>query len=647
MELIYFWVDGYKNLFDCGVQLSPNYDVERQYNADTENLHIDIKKSKNSTNIFKDKKLNITTIVGANGSGKSNILDALSIVLTNQREKKFKYCLFFEEKEGISYLSSSDFIFKNYKQIEDGALLSDRIVKFKPFNGKKSALDFSYKKILRNKEKDFFYYNEFNTDETAYTMSILLNKANNCVIFNESNSPELKFDKFRWEIDIESKRKEFKFKFESYWDLDGFFGDTNIKTYLKEHTNKIKEIFSSFGFKVGDSLTFPAQKNIIDKFKDIACYAAACEYIEFLNEVMSEKIYGPSSEKYVSDCLNSLLVSNNMNREKIIKRISDSLVKPYKQRLSKKYPIYDETKDYIEKIVTLIENSEKTNDFLKDFKESFQDNLVYKKDFSIKNYHSNKFSDYYPNNNNFLPDKLLNELVMINFYKQNKNNPLNKLYSFNELSTGEQRILKFFADLYYIEEATSTRQAKTIYLLDEMDLSWHPEWQRKMIYYLVDTLSKINTRTFKNIIIATHSPFVLSDMPKANVQIIQKDVGTGNARISKPTKNTFGSNIHDLFKESFFLSSTVGEFAKSEIEKVIEKINNLDNKKTNNTDLKEIQNFIEQIGEPIIKMQLQKLLSTHYPESESDSIEQLQKQISLLKQENNQLKGKLNNNEKN
>ena len=61
--------------------------------------------------------------------------------------------------------------------------------------------------------------------------------------------------------------------------------------------------------------------------------------------------------------------------------------------------------------------------------------------------------------------------------------------------------------------------------------------------------------------IVTHSPYVLSDIPKTNVLALRKDD-------PKPEENlqTFGANIHDLLKNSFFLKDgSIGKFAQWEV----------------------------------------------------------------------------------
>lgn len=104
-------------------------------------------------------------------------------------------------------------------------------------------------------------------------------------------------------------------------------------------------------------------------------------------------------------------------------------------------------------------------------------------------------------------DNLKKEMSILNtlgIFKQNfYNYRNNKLYTFNDLSTGEQRILRFFADILSIKNNETTKDTD-IFIFDEMDVSWHPEWQRKMVDYVVDFFQKTNNEKIDNIIFTTH-----------------------------------------------------------------------------------------------------------------------------------------------
>ena len=102
---------------------------------------------------------------------------------------------------------------------------------------------------------------------------------------------------------------------------------------------------------------------------------------------------------------------------------------------------------------------------------------------------------------------------------------------------------------------------------DELELYYHPEMQRTFVNRLLLGLKQLDFNTIKSIqfIMATHSPFILSDVSKTNVLFLDRD---GHPQ-DVDNMHTFGANIHTMLKHSFFLKdSTIGAFAKKVIGEV-------------------------------------------------------------------------------
>lgn len=151
------------------------------------------------------------------------------------------------------------------------------------------------------------------------------------------------------------------------------------------------------------------------------------------------------------------------------------------------------------------------------------------------------------------------------------------------LSSGETNILRLFSSLYYVfgykyYESHKDRDAvcnmspngetlslcDTILLfMDEADLTYHPEWQRQFVSLLTAFLPELFNENCGirdiQILLSTHSPLLIGDIPKNNVSYLSKDTASGQIE-------TFGQNIHLILKDSFFLSQgTVGAFAEEKI----------------------------------------------------------------------------------
>lgn len=148
----------------------------------------------------------------------------------------------------------------------------------------------------------------------------------------------------------------------------------------------------------------------------------------------------------------------------------------------------------------------------------------------------------------------------------------------SRISSGEKQLIHSISSiLYHVTNLNSVEEAEVIIkyeniniILDEIELYFHPEFQRCFLDRLLQGLTFINTSTISgiNIVIISHSPFILSDIPKQNVLFLKSEVGK-----SKPQKydadNTFGENIHEILSNGFFLADTKGEFAKKKIEKFL------------------------------------------------------------------------------
>ena len=170
-----------------------------------------------------------------------------------------------------------------------------------------------------------------------------------------------------------------------------------------------------------------------------------------------------------------------------------------------------------------------------------------------------------------------------------------------------------------------------IILLDEPDLQLHPEWQQKFIDMLLQLLWLYFPKVKFQIIITTHSPILLSDIPKKNVIFIDKNFD-GSSRVCNEVdfNETFAANIHSLYNNSFFLDGIpIGCFAKRKVEELYDKINNdvlSDN----------IIEDIYRIGEPIIRGVLLKLYDEKRKSSKkSERIKMLKKELSKLEEEAN------------
>jgi predicted ATPase len=126
-------------------------------------------------------------------------------------------------------------------------------------------------------------------------------------------------------------------------------------------------------------------------------------------------------------------------------------------------------------------------------------------------------------------------------------------------------------------------------LLDEVEQYYHPEMQRTFINDLITYIGKINRNNIKNIkginiLFATHSPFILSDIPHQNV------LSLPNIGNEIDVVQTFGANIHEMLLGEFFMKSTTGEYVRTQINELLNLYNliRLENVKATLNSLKSI-----------------------------------------------------------
>ena len=207
------------------------------------------------------------------------------------------------------------------------------------------------------------------------------------------------------------------------------------------------------------------------------------------------------------------------------------------------------------------------------------------------------------------------------------------------LSSGERQFMYLASTIAYHalnlssvpDDSTRIKYNKLNLILDEVEICFHPEYQRLFLDRLLKMIENLglNKNFDINIILTTHSPFLLSDIPQANVLYLQ-DGDIANEK-DIPT-NPFAANVNDILHQSFFLNNGfMGEFAQNKINDAISDLSATRNISDNRR--KEIKSLIEIIGEPLLKQTLQDLYITKFPNERDEMIRYYEEKIKELRGE--------------
>jgi energy-coupling factor transporter ATP-binding protein EcfA2 len=110
--------------------------------------------------------------------------------------------------------------------------------------------------------------------------------------------------------------------------------------------------------------------------------------------------------------------------------------------------------------------------------------------------------------------------------------------NFTQLSSGEKQliyatntILYHLLNIVSVHRNTDDKLNKYKYvnmIYDEIELYYHPDLQKKFLDYLLNEIKKLSIKNIKNIksiniLLITHSPFILSDIPKQNILYLKTE----------------------------------------------------------------------------------------------------------------------------
>lgn len=172
-------------------------------------------------------------------------------------------------------------------------------------------------------------------------------------------------------------------------------------------------------------------------------------------------------------------------------------------------------------------------------------------------------SDLYTSNSHYVSetvpslasDQRIMRFKFVRFSKQGITQPI----MLKELSDGEHQLL------HSLGLCLLFRDTNSLFLLDEPETHFNPDWRANFISRLRQCLPG-DGEFAQEMLITTHTPFLISDSKPDKVLVFAKDKASGAVSISQPDYNTLGASINKITMNTFGKRETIGGHAQALLE---------------------------------------------------------------------------------
>ncbi|PIH05432.1 AAA family ATPase [Clostridium combesii] len=649
MDLCYLWIKEYKGLKNAEFNFSNEFSFNKVGNV------ININKIKGLENFFGNNIVNLTAIIGKNGSGKSNTLEFIYQILSDEISKK--------DKEEFIIIFRNSLEYNTYSKCKEKIVLNTSKVegyneKFKKVEEKIFDTPNVLKtNLIKQNLNLIFFSNVFDNRNNGITLCDNLNHIpKQCldnVIYQSITTNDL-LANIRESNEYYDDRSVVKIfhdqEFERQISFAGDFYNKKLKNIKinKDIENKEIKIPKYVQIKImGKKINPP-------------------DYLGEQNEIFY-KIYNKHIKKIIDDEFSSFNFEDEVLRsciENYFKEIveeqriilgKDTMYSHIAKRIECKWEKFKSRKIGFELCKEILQLLKRDLNVILENKAWYKWQEERKKDIKeqrklldnniklIEAISEINGREMYGNSCKIDFEKYNNQVI--NIFKLHKLSYLNSSFLIFEwchddrtFSSGENAILNLFSRFYYVYKNKKIAKDSLLIIMDEPEEYFHPEWQRNLINIIVDFFQSIFKEYTIQIIITSNSPFLISDLPKQNIIFLKE----GKVRDRDEFKQTFGANIHTLLTNSFFMKNTIGEFANQKIRGVVKDLN----EKTKEEILKingrreEIEYIIDNIGEPVIKRKIESMYRAIF---EKD-IEYYHSKIKRLQEEKAQLEKILKDN---
>lgn len=638
MELKYIWTKEYKNLKN--IDFNFKHSIDEQFSFDQGVLTVKPLDSGIPKNFFGFNVRGVTAVVGRNGSGKTNLTELIYYSLSHVENGGLSTYL---KINGLVVLGDYIFIQESIKIINEKEIKAKgyEIFRFENAPLDKSQLELHWSTMERNK---YIYYNpvfDFRILPLGTYRGNLQNISTSYLAWKDLNHSKL-FNRKNVDLLVSHERLE------KLREADCVLNYSEIEEFLNPLPTELLisvEVFTENGrvdipyFSKDDIKDDPKKKILNQQYdqlrtlKDYYRRGVNLQKYRVVEDGRVDKFRVPLEIK--KEFFIGLFWVNFFSIYLKVKVFN------FPENFYKKF-IYDENWE--------IEDIKLTNQLskLKENLTKIVDTCVWR-DFPLAVKDStysleeieNSYYDLF-RHTNFSTEQGSNKKLFKTLIKSvndilDNNLPFHYQF-FDKYSSGQQKLLNFYSRFYWASKMITVDEKgmygvkgeRVVIIIDEGEVSLHPEWQRNYFDNSIQFLSKLFKDKELQLIYITHSPFVLSDIPKDNVIFLDKGKNGNAIKANLKHEKTFGANIYSLLADSFFMENgTIGEFAKKKIEWVVEVLEN-SNSILSSENLKKVNYIINSVGEPLIKQQLEIMRNNFI---NKDKLSSLEKQVQELKDE--------------
>ncbi|ASK29382.1 hypothetical protein CEY12_04380 [Chryseobacterium sp. T16E-39] len=560
MTICYIWIEKFRNFSNTGFNLSSQnkFDYNHELKTIKKEVVNDLPKDFFGKNIKE-----VTAFVGKNGSGKSNALELICKVLKNYKSTiNTNYLVIYEEN---GYLEC------RYNFSDDIAPKANFDISIDHFETPLNPL------------KVVFFSNVFDDRRNNFGKEIsdvsVNNKYRNTISRKRETSDFLKQLKLINSSTFKNLNIEYPNKVVISTRIFSARMNSSMEQSLyRQNYNIYKEFKSFIGKRLTDSKTDK-------KFLYSVRFGFFFEYIEdYLRgnryRYIRNNNYYPDYDKF-SDKLGTFLNDQfDLRTEEISENILYFIGELFQPEIQNNLFTPDEVKSHHLKI-----------EFLFKLKLLIVEVPI---EYYLEGLRTNSYEDFVFEYSSSKSSKIINDFTKL-FDKENFFN-----INWIGISSGHKAYLNLFATLF--DELKFTKQPNLFLCIDEGDLYLHPKWQIEFFDRLINVLPNIYSGKIQ-LLLTSHSPFILSDLPNQNITILHNTSGSLNG--TDLNIKTFGGNLYDLYSEPFFLKEKkTSEFAYKQIKDLILKL------ESNNTNYskEEILKLVNIIGDEIISLRLKNIL---------------------------------------